>query len=168
MLNNTFYGNPPGTIAARLAKLDLELPQVPNPVAAYVPALKVGDQVWTSGQLPFVDGELKISGKVGEGHGLVDPKVAEQLAATAVLNALAAVNSRIGSLDQITRILKVVGFVASDPLFTGQPQVVNGASKLLAEIFGDAGSHVRSAVGVAALPLDSQVEIELVVEVSER
>lgn len=156
------------SVLGRLAELGLELPEVAAPVASYVPAVRTGRYVYTSGQLPFVQGELSVTGKVGDGDGLVGPLVAASLARTAVLNALAAVASQIGSLDQVTRIVKVVGFVASDPSFTGQPTVVNGASNLLGEIFGEAGVHARSAVGVAVLPLDSPVEIELVVELEER
>ena len=156
------------SVLGRLAELGLELPEVAAPVATYVPAVRTGRYVYTSGQLPFVDGTLAATGKVGDGEGLVGPLVAASLARTAVLNALAAVASQIGSLDQVSRIVKVVGFVASDPSFTGQPAVVNGASVLLGEIFGEAGVHARSAVGVAVLPLDSPVEIELVVELAER
>lgn len=155
------------SVLGRLAELGLELPEVAAPVATYVPAVRTGRYVYTSGQLPFVDGTLAATGKVGDGEGLVGPLVAASLARTAVLNALAAVASQIGSLDQVSRIVKVVGFVASDPSFTGQPAVVNGASVLLGEIFGEAGVHARSAVGVAVLPLDSPVEIELVVELAE-
>ncbi|ACZ20449.1 putative translation initiation inhibitor, yjgF family [Sanguibacter keddieii DSM 10542] len=155
------------SVLGRLAELGLELPEVAAPVATYVPAVRTGRYVYTSGQLPFVDGALAATGKVGDGEGLVGPLVAASLARTAVLNALAAVASQIGSLDQVSRIVKVVGFVASDPSFTGQPAVVNGASVLLGEIFGEAGVHARSAVGVAVLPLDSPVEIELVVELEE-
>lgn len=155
------------SVLGRLAELGLELPEVAAPVASYVPAVRTGRYVYTSGQLPFVDGALAATGKVGDGEGLVGPLVAASLARTAVLNALAAVASQIGSLDQVSRIVKVVGFVASDPSFTGQPAVVNGASLLLGEIFGEAGVHARSAVGVAVLPLDSPVEIELVVELAE-
>ncbi|MEP7765629.1 RidA family protein [Sanguibacter sp. 25GB23B1] len=159
-------GAEPGTVDARLAELGIELPAVAAPVAVYVPAVQSGDHVWTSGQLPFVDGALPVTGKVGEGEGLVEPSVAADLARTAALNALAAVASQIGSLDRVVRIVKVVGFVASDPWFTGQPGVINGASTVLGEIFGERGIHARSAVGVAVLPLDSPVEIELVVEVA--
>jgi len=148
---------------ARLAELGITLPPVAAPVAAYVPAVLDGDRVWTSGQLPFVDGALPATGRVGVGPGLVPPEEAAALARTAVLNALAAVRQVAGDLDRVARVVKVVGFVASDPDFTGQPAVVNGASLLLREIFGDAGVHARSAVGVAALPLGSPVEIELVV-----
>jgi enamine deaminase RidA (YjgF/YER057c/UK114 family) len=149
-------------IEDRLGELGIVLPAVAAPVAAYVPAVLDGDRVWTSGQLPFVDGTLPATGKVGDGPGLVPPQDATHLARVAVLNALAAVRSVVGDLDRVARIVKVVGFVASDPSFTGQPGVVNGASLLLAEVFGDIGVHARSAVGVASLPLDSPVEIELV------
>ncbi len=149
----------------RLAELGLTLPALVAPVAAYVPAVLEGDRVWTSGQLPFVDGALAATGKVGVGDGLVAPEAAAALARICALNALAAVKSVVGDLDRIARIVKLVGFVASDPSFTGQPGVVNGASLLLADVLGDAGVHARSAVGVAALPLDSPVEIELVATV---
>jgi len=158
-------GTGPGRVEARLAELGLQLPVLAAPVAAYVPAVLEGDRVWTSGQLPFVDGTLSVTGKVGEGPGLVPPADAAQLARICALNAIAAVRSVIGDLDRIVRIVKVVGFVASDPTFTGQPGVVNGASLLLGEVFGDAGVHARSAVGVAVLPLDSPVELELVAAV---
>jgi len=148
-------------IDERLAELGLALPGVAAPVAAYVPAVITGNLVYTSGQLPFVDGALPATGKVGASVSADDAK---QLARTCVLNGLAAAHSIIGSLDRITRVVKVVGFVASDPGFTGQPGVINGASELLGEIFGDAGAHARSAVGVAVLPLDSPVEVEFVFE----
>jgi enamine deaminase RidA (YjgF/YER057c/UK114 family) len=151
-------------IADRLAELDITLPTVVPPVAAYIPAVVSGDHVFTSGQLPMTDGKLPATGKVGEGDGLVPPADAKAYARTCALNALAAVESQIGSLDRVTRIVKVVGFVASDPAFTGQPGVINGASEVLGEIFGDLGVHARSAVGVAVLPLDSPVEVELIVE----
>ena len=147
--------------SARLAELGIELPPVAAPVAAYVPAIRVGTQVWTSGQLPFVDGELTATGKVG---GSVSPEDAAAAARTAALNAIAAAADVAGGIDEIRRILKVVVFVASAPDFTGQPAVANGASTLLGDVFGDAGQHVRSAVGVAALPLDAAVEVELIVE----
>jgi len=153
-----------GLVAARLAELGLTLPAVAAPVAAYVPAVLSGSYVYTSGQLPFVDGALPAHGKVGDGEGLVDPADAARHARTAALNAVAAVAALIGDLDQVRRVVKVVGYVASDPAFTGQPQVVDGASTLLAEIFGVAGVHARSAVGVCTLPLNSPVEIELLVE----
>jgi len=152
------------SIGHRLTELGITLPAVAAPVAAYVPAVRSGSQVWTSGQLPFVDGVLPVTGKVGHGDGLVDPGVAADLARTATLNALAAVAEQAGSLDRVRRVIKVVGYVASDPAFTGQPGVVNGASELLGQVFGESGVHARSAVGVAVLPLDSPVEIELVVE----
>ncbi|MFI2705473.1 RidA family protein [Cellulosimicrobium composti] len=155
-----------GRVAARLAELGLELPAVAAPVAAYVPALRSGRYVHTSGQLPFVDGALPATGKVGEGEGLVAPDVAAGLARQCALNALAAVHDVVGDLDQVARVVKVVGFVASDPSFTGQPGVVNGASELLGEVFGEAGVHARSAVGVAVLPLDAPVEVEIVVELA--
>lgn len=156
----------PGTVAARLAELGIDLPDVAAPVAAYVPAVRSGNHVFTSGQLPFVDGQLAITGKVGSGEGQVTTEIAASLARTAVLNALAAVAALVGSLDQVTRVVKVTGFVASDPAFSGQPAVINGASLVLGEIFGEIGVHARSAVGVAVLPLDSPVEVEIVVEVA--
>lgn len=149
---------------ARLAELGIELPGVAAPVAAYVPAVVTGSYVYTSGQLPFVDGALPASGKVGEGEGLVAAADAKEYARLCALNALAAVRAELGSLDRVTRVVKLVGFVASAPDFTGQPGVVNGASELLGEVFGEAGRHARSAVGVAVLPLDAPVEVELVVE----
>ncbi len=147
-------------VRARLAELGLELPPVVPPVAAYVPAVRSGDLVFTSGQLPMVEGGLPAVGKVG---ALVTPEQAKELARTCALNALAAIEALVG-LDSVVRIVKVVGFVASDPGFTGQPGVINGASELLGRIFGDAGVHARSAVGVAVLPLDAPVEVELVAE----
>jgi len=150
-------------IAERLAELGIELPEVAAPVAAYVPAVVQGNLVYTSGQLPFVAGALPATGKVGDGHGLVPDADAQDFARTAALNALAAVQSVIGSLDRVTQIVKVTGFVASAPEFTGQPGVINGASTVLGEIFGDLGVHARSAVGVAVLPLDSPVEVEIIV-----
>ena len=152
-----------GAVEERIAELGIELPEVVPPVAAYVPALVSGSLVYTAGQLPMVSGALPTTGKVGDGHGLVPADDARDLARTATLNALAAIKSVIGSLDRVTQVVKVTGFVASDPSFTGQPGVVNGASLLLGEIFGEAGKHARSAVGVAVLPLDAPVEIELVV-----
>jgi enamine deaminase RidA (YjgF/YER057c/UK114 family) len=149
------------TIDARLAELGITLPVVVKPVATYVPAVVSGKHVYTSGQLPMVDGALPQTGKVGAD---VTANEAKALARTCALNALAAVVSVIGSLDRVTRIVKVVGFVASDPAFSGQPGVINGASEVLGEIFGEAGVHARSAVGVAVLPLDSPVELELIVE----
>ncbi|HEY6794912.1 MAG TPA: RidA family protein [Kineosporiaceae bacterium] len=149
-------------VEQRLAELGLALPQVAAPVAAYAPAVVDGDHVWVSGQLPFVDGALPTTGRVGLGEGLVPPDDAAALARVAALNALAALRSVIDDLDRVRRIVKVVGFVASDPSFTGQPAVVNGASLLLREVLGDAGVHARSAVGVVALPLGAPVEVELV------
>ncbi|WP_432561477.1 RidA family protein [Kineococcus sp. SYSU DK003] len=150
------------TATERLSELGLRLPEVAPPVASYVPAVRDGDLVHTSGQLPFVDGELAVTGKVGAD---VDPDTAQQLAATCALNAIAAAASVAGGIENIERVVKVVGFVSSDPSFTGQPGVVNGASNLLRDVFGDAGQHARSAVGVAVLPLDSPVEVEIVVRV---
>ena len=150
-----------GTVDERLAALGITLPTVVPPVAAYIPAVVSGNHVFTSGQLPMVDGVLPETGKLGAD---VSAERGKELARQCALNALAAVASVIGSLDRITRIVKVVGFVASDPAFTGQPGVINGASEVLGEIFGDAGVHARSAVGVAVLPLDSPVEVELIVE----
>lgn len=147
--------------SARLTELGLALPEVAAPVAAYVPAVRAGDQVWTSGQLPFVSGALPATGKVG---AEVSQEDAYQYARQAALNAIAAVDALVG-LDNVERVLKVVGFVASDPSFSGQPAVINGASELIQEVFGDAGEHARSAVGVAVLPLDAPVEVELVVQV---
>lgn len=146
-------------IADRLAELGFSLPPVAAPVAAYVPAVVQGNLVYTSGQLPFVDGALPATGKVG---GAVPAEDAQSYAATCALNALAAAESVIGSLDRVTQVVKVTGFVASDPAFTGQPGVINGASNLLGEIFGESGIHARSAVGVAVLPLDAPVEVELI------
>ena len=146
----------------RLAELGITLPPVVPPLAAYVPAVRAGSLVFTSGQLPMVDGALPRTGKVG---GEVSPSDAALDARAAALNALAAVHALVG-IDAVVRVVKVVGYVASVPTFTGQPAVVNGASELLGEIFGAEGAHARSAVGVAALPLDVPVEIELVVEVS--
>jgi enamine deaminase RidA (YjgF/YER057c/UK114 family) len=146
---------------ARLKELGVELPQLVAPLAAYVPAVRTGNLVYTAGQLPFVDGSLSVTGKVGVE---VTPEVGKTLARVCALNALAAVDSLVG-LDAVTQVVKVVGFVASAPGFHGQPSVVNGASELLAEVFGDNGVHARSAVGVAELPLGAPVEVELIVEV---
>ena len=147
----------------RLAELGLSLPDVVPPVAAYVPAVRSGSLVWTSGQLPMVDGSMTTTGKVG---AEVDAETAKDLARVCALNALAAVKSVVGDLSAVRRVVKVVGFVASAPGFTGQPGVVNGASELLGEVFGESGRHARSAVGVAVLPLDAPVEVEVVVEVA--
>ncbi|WP_150307010.1 RidA family protein [Planctomonas psychrotolerans] len=151
-----------GRVTDRLAELGITLPEVAAPVAAYVPAVIDGNHVYTSGQLPFVDGALPETGKVGEGDGLVAADRATGYARLSILNALAAVQSVLGDLDRVTRIVKVTGFVASDPAFTGQPGVINGASTTLGDIFGDRGVHARSAVGVAVLPLDAPVEVEVV------
>ncbi len=151
------------TATQRLAELGLTLPPVPAPAAAYVPAVRTGRYVYTAGQLPFVDGKLPATGKVG---GAVTAEDAALYARTAALNALAAAASVAGGLDNIARIVKVTGFVASEPGFTGQPGVINGASELLIEVFGEAGKHARSAVGVAVLPLDTPVEVELIAEVA--
>ena len=151
-------------VEAKLAELGLALPEVVPPLAAYQPAVRSGAYVHTSGQLPMVDGALPATGKVG---AEVSAEQAKELAATCALNALAAVKSVIGDLDKIQRVVKVVGFVASASDFTGQPGVLNGASELLGEILGDKGVHARSAVGVAVLPLDSPVEVEIQVEIAE-
>ncbi len=149
------------SVADRLAELGLALPPVVPPVAAYVPAQISGNLVYTAGQLPMIGGVLPATGKVGAEVGAEEAK---EFARVCALNALAAAESVIGSLDRVTKVVKVVGFVASAPDFTGQPGVVNGASELLGEIFGEAGKHARSAVGVAVLPLDAPVEVELILE----
>ena len=146
----------------RLAGLGLTVPEVAKPVAAYVPAVRSGQHVFTSGQLPMRSGELVATGKVG---GEVDADTAYQCAQLCVLNAIAAVKAEVGDLDSVKRVVKVVVFVASTPDFTGQPGVANGASELLGKAFGDAGIHARSAVGVPVLPLDAPVEVEMMVEV---
>ncbi|HVV77413.1 MAG TPA: RidA family protein [Mycobacteriales bacterium] len=151
-----------GAVEARLAELGLEVPPVAPPVAAYVPAVRSGDLVWISGQVPVVNGEVLATGKVG---AEIAADRAAELARVCALNAIAALKAELGDLDAVERIVKVVGFVASDPSFFGQPAVVNGASELLAAAFGDAGRHARSAVGVAVLPLDVPVEVELVAKV---
>ena len=151
-------------VESRLAEFGLTVPEVAAPVAAYVPAVRTGNYVYTSGQLPMVAGSLAATGKVG---AEVSAEEAKALAATCALNAIAAVRSVVGDLDSVVRVVKVVGFVASTPDFTGQPGVVNGASELLGAAFGDAGVHARSAVGVAVLPLDAPVEVEIVVEVAD-
>ena len=153
------------SLTARLAELGLQLPAVPAPLAAYVPAVRIGDLVHTSGQLPFVAGSLPATGKVGTGPGHVDPAEAAGLARQCALNAVAAAAAAAGGPDHLLGVVKVTGFVASDPSFTGQPAVVNGASELLGELFGDAGRHARSAVGVTVLPMDSPVEVEVVLRV---
>lgn len=146
----------------RLRELGLEIPDVVAPLASYVPTVRSGGYVHTSGQLPMAKGELAASGKVG---AEIDPEHAAELARLCALNAIAAVRAEIGDLSRVRRIVKVVGFVASAPDFYGQPQVVNGASDLLGEVFGDAGKHARSAVGVAVLPKNAPVEVELTAEV---
>ena len=148
----------------RLSALGLTVPEVVPPVAAYVPAVRDGNLVFTSGQLPMVDGKLAATGKVG---AEVSAEDAKGYAATCALNAIAAIKAQLGDLDRVARVVKVVGFVASDPSFTGQPGVINGASELLGEAFGDKGVHARSAVGVAALPLDAPVEVEVIVSVAD-
>lgn len=151
-------------VEQRLAEMGLTLPAVAAPLAAYVPAVRSGSYVFTAGQLPLVEGKLTCTGKVG---AEVTAEEAKQLARTCALNALAAVHSVVGDLDRVKRVVKVVGFVASAPDFTGQPAVVNGASELLGEVLGDKGVHARSAVGVAVLPLDAPVEVEIQVEIED-
>jgi enamine deaminase RidA (YjgF/YER057c/UK114 family) len=151
-----------GKVENRLSELGLLLPEAPKPVAAYIPAKQSGKLVFTAGQLPMVNGELISKGFLGQGVAIED---ANKAARVCTLNALAAIKGVIGDLDQIKQIVRVVGYVASIPTFTQQPAVVNGASELLLEIFGDAGKHARSAVGMAVLPLNASVEIELTVEV---
>ena len=148
-------------VEARLAELDLTLPAVAKPVAAYLPAITTGNYVYTSGQLPLINGELSALGKVGAEVSAEDAKA---MAQTCALNALAAIKAEIGDLDRIKRIVKVVGFVSSDPSFTGQPGVINGASEFFGNVLGEAGVHARSAVGVAVLPLDAPVEVEVIAE----
>jgi enamine deaminase RidA (YjgF/YER057c/UK114 family) len=146
----------------QLAALGLAVPEVAKPVAVYVPAVRSGNHVYTSGQLPMRDGALITTGKVG---GAVTPEQAVECAQQCALNALAAIKQVVGDLAEVKRVVKVVAFVASTPDFTGQPQVANGVSELLGQVFGDAGVHARSAVGVPVLPLDAPVEVELLVEV---
>ena len=148
-------------VADRLAELGLVLPPVAAPAGSYVPAVASGDLVFTSGQLPFIDGTLARTGVLGQD---VEVEEARDLAATAALNALATVAEVLGGLDRVVRIVKVTGFVASAPGFSQQPAVINGASDLLVDVFGDHGRHARSAVGVAALPLGSPVEVELIAQ----
>jgi enamine deaminase RidA (YjgF/YER057c/UK114 family) len=151
----------------RLTELGLSVPEVAKPVAVYQPAVRDGNLIFTSGQLPTVSGALARTGKVGTRGDCVSAEDAKNLARICALNAIAAVRSVIGDLDKVTRVVKVVGFVASDPAFTGQPGVINGASELLGKAFGDAGVHARSAVGVAVLPLDAPVEVEITVSVQD-
>jgi len=148
--------------SVRLGQLGIALPQVVAPLASYVPAVRTGNLVYTAGQLPVEAGKLARTGKVG---AEISPEEAKAMARICALNALAAVDSLVG-IDAVSQVVKVVGFVASAPGFNGQPSVVNGASDLLAEVFGDKGAHARSAVGVSELPLDAPVEVELIVEVS--
>ncbi|RUP29893.1 MULTISPECIES: RidA family protein [Mycolicibacterium] len=150
------------SVSQRLAELGIELPEVVAPLAAYVPAVQTGNLVYTSGQLPMQGGQLPAEGKVG---GEVSAEDGKALARVCALNALAAVHALVG-IDSVVRIVKVVGFVASAPGFNGQPAVINGASELLGEVFGPAGAHARSAVGVSELPLNAPVEVELIVEVA--
>lgn len=150
------------SVSQRLGELGIDLPAVVPPVAAYVPAKAHGDLVFTAGQLPMVSGALPASGKVGDGPGLIPPADAYAYARQCALNAVAAAAAAVGGVDRLAGVVKVVGFVASVPDFTGQPGVINGASEVLGEIFGDAGRHARSAVGVPVLPLDSPVEVEVV------
>jgi enamine deaminase RidA (YjgF/YER057c/UK114 family) len=154
------------SVAERLAELGVEVPSVVPPVAAYIPAKQHGDLIYTSGQLPMVQGALPATGKVGESEGLVSPADAKTYARQCALNALAAAAAVAGGVDKLTGVLKLTGFVASVPQFTGQPGVINGASEFLGEVFGDAGVHARSAVGVPVLPLDSPVEVEVVFTVA--
>jgi enamine deaminase RidA (YjgF/YER057c/UK114 family) len=151
------------SVEDRLAELGLELPEVVAPLASYLPAVLNGSYVYTSGQLPITKGELAETGKVG---AEVTPERAAELAEICALNAIAAIKSVVGDLSRVKRIVKVVGFVASSPDFYGQPAVVNGASELLGAVFGDAGKHARSAVGVAVLPRNAPVEIEVIAECS--
>lgn len=149
------------SVESKIAELGLELPPVATPAGAYVPAIVSGNLVFTAGQIPLVDGQLMATGKVG---AEISAEFAKEIAQRCALNALAAIKSVIGDLDRVKRVVKVVGFVASTPDFTGQPGVLNGASEFLGAVFGDAGKHARSAVGVAVLPLDAPVEVELIVE----
>lgn len=146
----------------RVAELGLSIPEVPKPVAAYVPAVRSGNYVYTSGQLPMRDGALIATGKVG---AEVSAELATECAQQCALNAIAAVKSIVGDLSNVVRVVKLVAFVASTPDFTGQPAVANGASHLVGNVFGDAGQHARSAVGVPVLPLDAPVEVEMIVEI---
>lgn len=151
-----------GTPEERLAALGLELPEVVKPVAAYIPAARTGNLVYTSGQVPMRDGKLIAAGKLG---AEVSAETGIECARQCALNALAAVKAEIGDLGSVRRVVKVLAFIASTPDFTGQPQIANGASELLGQLFGEAGAHARSAVGVPVLPLDAPVEVELIVEV---
>ena len=161
-------GAPMSRVVDRLAELGLELPTAPTPLASYVPAVHTGSLVFTSGQLPIQNGEMIATGLVHSDPDLAEVQfdLAKTCARIAILNALAAVSSVIGDLDAVVRTVRVVGYVASVPGFDAQPKVIDGASELLADVFHDAGQHARSAIGVSALPLNSPVEVELVVEVS--
>jgi enamine deaminase RidA (YjgF/YER057c/UK114 family) len=154
------------SVSERLAELGIRLPEVVPPVAAYVPAKVHGDLVYTAGQLPMVSGALPATGKVGDGEGSVPAADANGYARQCALNAIAAAAAAAGGLDRLSGVLKLTGFVASVPEFTGQPGVINGASELLGEVFADAGKHARSAVGVPVLPLDAPVEVEVVFTLS--
>lgn len=151
-------------IKNRVEELGYTLPAVAKPLASYVPAITVGNQVWTSGQLPLVDGALPAAGKVGSE---VSPEKAQELARISILNCLAAIDAEVG-LDNVTRVIKVVGYVSSAPDFTGQPAVINGASDFIGEVFKESGAHARAAVGVAVLPNDAPVEVELIVEFAQQ
>ncbi|THG30895.1 RidA family protein [Naasia lichenicola] len=152
----------PSAVEARLAELGLSLPSVVPPVAAYVPAVRTGDYIYVSGQLPMVSGAMPASGKVGEGEDLVSPEAAKELAGYSALNAIAAATAVLGAGEALVGVVKVVGFVAGAPGFIGIPTVINGASELFGSVFGEAGRHARSAVGVAQLPLDASVEVEAI------
>ncbi|MEN6412780.1 MAG: RidA family protein [Veillonellales bacterium] len=149
------------SIEAKLKEMGLELPSAPKPVAAYVPAVKVDGYVYTSGQIPFVNGELKFKGKVGKD---LDETQGYEAAKCCVLNCLSVIKAQIGDLDRIEKVIKVVGFVSSAPGFNMQPKIINGASELLGQLFGEKGQHARSAVGVSELPLDAACEVELIVK----
>ena len=150
------------SVEDKLREMGLTLPEAPKPVAAYVPAVKAGGYVYTAGQIPFVNGELKFKGKVG---GELDEAKGYEAAQVCVLNCLSVIKAQIGSLDNIEQVVKVTGFVASAAGFNGQPKVINGASELLGKLFGDKGLHARSAVGVNELPLDAACEVEMIVKV---
>lgn len=150
------------SVEAKLKEMGLTVPEAPKPVAAYVPAVKAGEYIYTSGQIPFVNGELKYKGKVGND---LTPEQGYEAAKICCLNCLSVIKGQIGDLNQIKRIVKVTGFVSSAPGFNGQPGVINGASELLGQLFGEQGQHARSAVGVNELPLDAAVEVEMIVQV---
>ena len=154
------------SVSERLAALGVDVPSVVPPVASYIPAKRHGDLVYTSGQLPMVQGALPATGKVGESDDLIDPADAKTYARQCALNAIAAAAALVGGVDNLTGVLKLTGFVASVPEFTGQPGVINGASEFLGEVFGETGAHARSAVGVPVLPLDSPVEVEVIFTVA--